>query len=179
MGEEQSANSYVYFIHAPSVKRMKIGYAVSPDVRFVEINVGSPVPLVKFALMCGPQSMEGELHRKFAKHRKKGEWFSTHPSLMEFIAVNAYDWAEHMRERREIGEREGQIEAEAQVQAMREAYGEIRRFQDTCWINGLDPTKHTTAELQEKLREKSLKRARRRRFGPLQKMLDDLKATGG
>jgi hypothetical protein len=81
---------YVYFIEAPSVHRIKIGWAHGDlRVRLSGLQVGSPVPLVILAYMRALFEREAELHRRFASLREIGEWFRDDPLLRRYIEKHA------------------------------------------------------------------------------------------
>jgi hypothetical protein len=85
--------SFVYFIEAPEVRRIKIGYSeANPDGRFVSLDTASPVRLEKRALMLGSRDTERHLHRKFAAYAVKREWFEFVPEIREYIAKWASNW---------------------------------------------------------------------------------------
>lgn len=83
-------NGFVYFIEAPSVARIKIGW-VKDDLRrrVALLQIGSPVPLVPIAFMEGTRADERRLHRRFKSSREAGEWFRDTPELRTFIRENA------------------------------------------------------------------------------------------
>jgi hypothetical protein len=165
---------YVYFIRAPSVNRIKIGWsAYNPDARFVELNVSSPVMLEKFALMRGPQSLEGETHARFKRLRKKGEWFRIAEPLLTFIAENARDWKEYQAEQSAAAEISGRVEYEERTRELRSAVQQAEDHAGTCYMLGIDPN---SADADEQLLAEKTARRRRPRYGPLQALLDKLKA---
>ena len=67
---------YVYAIGANG-RRVKIGWSEDPLKRFRRLNTESSVPL---RLLCVDaaidRDLEYDLHRAFAEHRNRGEWFS-------------------------------------------------------------------------------------------------------
>lgn len=67
--------THVYVIRSSSSKLVKIGYAVNPDQRVRELQTGSPGKLTVAWSIPGRERLERELHRRFAEHRKSGEWF--------------------------------------------------------------------------------------------------------
>jgi hypothetical protein len=84
---------FVYFIEAPEVGRIKIGWSLdNPDARFAHLDTASPVKLEKRALLRGSQRCERDLHRRFAAYSVKGEWFEAAPELREYIRKWARNW---------------------------------------------------------------------------------------
>lgn len=93
---------YVYFIEAPEVGRIKIGYSADdPDGRFAKLDIASPVRLVKRALMPGSLKIERAAHLRFAAFRVKPEWFEFVPEIREYIDEYGWDWDDMLVERRQ------------------------------------------------------------------------------
>ena len=67
--------THVYVIKSSSSKLVKIGYAAKPEQRARELQTGSPGKLTVAWSLPGHEQLERELHRRFADHRKNGEWF--------------------------------------------------------------------------------------------------------
>lgn len=67
--------THVYVIRSSGSKLVKIGYAVNPGQRVRELQTGSPEKLAVAWSIPGREQLERELHRRFAAHRKSGEWF--------------------------------------------------------------------------------------------------------
>lgn len=67
----------VYFVHAPSVGRIKIGQTKFLARRVPELQAASPVPLVFLGWIPGGMKLERELHREFASALCHSEWFKT------------------------------------------------------------------------------------------------------
>lgn len=66
----------VYFIQGYGGGLVKIGVAADPEARLAEIQRMCPIPLRILATLQGAgQSTETALHRRFAAHRRHGEWF--------------------------------------------------------------------------------------------------------
>lgn len=84
----EESRGVVYFIHAPSVARVKIGFT-SLDreirMRLSALQTGSPVPLV--LLGCADATLEHErrAHRAWHQQHSHGEWFDCSANLMDFI----------------------------------------------------------------------------------------------
>lgn len=78
-------DSYVYFIEAPDLNRIKIGKAVDPEKRLATLQVGSPVQLKLIAKIPGGCSLERELHDAFSDARLDGEWFTFTKDIQDYI----------------------------------------------------------------------------------------------
>lgn len=71
---------YVYFLQSDTHELVKIGVTKNVNTRFSSIQVGCPCPLVLAGVVTKAtwneaQALEQRLHRQFAEHRVKGEWF--------------------------------------------------------------------------------------------------------
>lgn len=85
-GREQGSESHVYFIESESAGLIKIGRSVDPVSRFNAIRTMSPDKLVLLGSVPETVCSESELHKKFAKHRRHGEWFEDVPEIRDLIA---------------------------------------------------------------------------------------------
>ncbi len=65
-----------YFVQETMTQAIKIGSSFYPDGRIGSLQVGNAYQLVTLGYLDFAEQTEKELHRKFAKHRLKGEWFS-------------------------------------------------------------------------------------------------------
>jgi hypothetical protein len=68
-----------YFIHSPEQAAIKIGISENPKNRLAALATSNPSPLKMIATLNG--NHEYSLHRKFEKHRLRGEWFTAVPVL--------------------------------------------------------------------------------------------------
>jgi hypothetical protein len=75
----------VYFVLAPDLGRVKIGYAENPRSRLNKMRSDSPARLVLRAVVDGDMGNERDLHAKFSAQRLHGEWFSYDGELRGFI----------------------------------------------------------------------------------------------
>lgn len=66
----------VYFIQDDGCEYVKIGYAVDPYARLATLQCGTPYSLRIIRIVDGGQKAERWFHRRFAKLRIRGEWFS-------------------------------------------------------------------------------------------------------
>ena len=78
-------NSLVYFIGSESGP-IKIGKAVSPEQRLKTLQTGHFERLTILATAEGGYEAEGAYHKRFAEHRKSGEWFTRCPEIEAEIA---------------------------------------------------------------------------------------------
>lgn len=76
----------IYFIQAAEGGPIKIGYAVDPNKRLVELQRMSPAPLRILVTIEGTRKKEGKIHRHFVHLRQHGEWFRAEQELLDFIA---------------------------------------------------------------------------------------------
>lgn len=78
--------SFVYFIEAVGLDRIKIGKADDVGRRLQQLKTGSPCALNLIKAVPGGHSLEAKLHSEFAGLRIKGEWFHAGKSLTDYIA---------------------------------------------------------------------------------------------
>jgi T5orf172 domain len=86
----EERQSWVYFIG--DGRRVKIGTAIDPYTRMLDLQCGSPYELELYAVMAGGRSEEAKLHRQFNADWRHGEWFDLGPHIREFINANCYTW---------------------------------------------------------------------------------------
>jgi len=75
---------FVYFVGG-DVGGIKIGIALDPQKRLIDLQCGSPIKLRILAVREGGRSVELAYHRQFAAHRLHGEWFERHPDILAEI----------------------------------------------------------------------------------------------
>lgn len=76
----------VYFVAPRYGGLIKIGFTAGDlEERLGGLQCGSPVPLVVRAWRFGDQSLEKELHDRFAPDRRHGEWFSPTMPLLRLM----------------------------------------------------------------------------------------------
>lgn len=73
--EFKEAFGKIYFVEAPSVGLIKIGYATDILQRMQGLATFSPVELRLLGTLSGGPSKEQELHAALDEHRSHGEWF--------------------------------------------------------------------------------------------------------
>lgn len=71
----------IYFVYAPEVDRMKIGYTQSVRSRFKGLQSASPVKLVLVAVAHGTRADEANLHKEFDEYRTHGEWYQLQDAM--------------------------------------------------------------------------------------------------
>lgn len=65
----------IYFLHAPIVQRVKIGWSQDVFKRVMELTTGCPEPLVLRFVLALPREAERALHEQFDVLRQHLEWF--------------------------------------------------------------------------------------------------------
>ena len=74
----------VYFI-ASETGPIKIGIAANPPSRLSTLQTGHHEKLRLLVTCEGGEEREKEYHRRFAAHRRHGEWFERHPDILAEI----------------------------------------------------------------------------------------------
>lgn len=82
----------IYFIHAPDVNRIKIGYAYNHWRRFKGISTSSPIEIEGIGVIRGDRVVENAIHRRFAHLRYRFEWFDFKPELQNFVRDLSSPW---------------------------------------------------------------------------------------
>lgn len=78
-------SGYVYFMRAGKGGPIKIGTAVNVEARRKSLTTGCPQELIVLTYFPGGSREEKELHKQFAAHRQKGEWFAAAPEILSYI----------------------------------------------------------------------------------------------
>lgn len=73
----------IYFIYHNEY--IKIGFSADPWGRLASLQTAHYQRLDLLAIMPGDQAAEREIHRRFWKHRERGEWFRDNALLRQFI----------------------------------------------------------------------------------------------
>lgn len=106
--------SAVYYIAAPALDLVKIGFATNPVLRLSKIGSDCPVPVVLLAVEPGDLKTEAERHAQFAESRRRAEWFQLSGPVAEHVAtLPAYAKAERGRRCIDIAEAAGISKAHA------------------------------------------------------------------
>jgi Meiotically up-regulated gene 113 len=82
-----SAVGYVYFIKAVETGLTKIGFTLDLKTRYRDLrrSTANSCTLLLETWVESDQSLEEELHHRFAAQRVKGEWFKTSRELSDLI----------------------------------------------------------------------------------------------
>ena len=78
-------DTFIYFIEAVGLSRIKIGFSKKPLDRLKQLQTGSPTELSLIATIPGAQELEKELHDRFKASLSSKEWFHLTPDLKKFI----------------------------------------------------------------------------------------------
>lgn len=79
----------IYFLRAKDSGNIKIGYSTNPEQRKAGLQSAHYEELEFVGLMDGTIDDETVIKRRFAKHKIRGEWYSPHQEILDFIATNA------------------------------------------------------------------------------------------
>lgn len=82
------ASKRIYFLHAPSVGLVKIGYSADAASRIASLHLSSPVPLVLLGTVRGGKAREAEYHNAWSSQRRHGEWFVASEDLLATIEAD-------------------------------------------------------------------------------------------
>ena len=77
--------SYVYFIEAVGLDKIKIGTSDDPEKRLKQLATGSAVTLELKVKISANIELEKELHKKFEHLRVDKEWFYAAREIREYI----------------------------------------------------------------------------------------------
>lgn len=86
LAENPPAELRVYAIQCVENGLIKIGVSNLPKRRLADLSSQSPVEMVLLASRPGGYQMERELHKRFAEHRRRGEWFAPHADILAWVA---------------------------------------------------------------------------------------------
>lgn len=74
----------VYFLLAGPF--IKIGFTRWPvQRRIAQLSTGCPYEICLAAKLCGSPETEREIHKAFANHHVRGEWFHASSEILSFI----------------------------------------------------------------------------------------------
>lgn len=82
-----------YFIGGADL--VKIGRTSDLRGRLMSLSNGSPVPLTCLGVL--PADREAEMHSRFSRHRRHGEWFARHVDIITFIERSAITYEDALR----------------------------------------------------------------------------------
>jgi hypothetical protein len=86
--ENVEGKAWIYFIQAEPGGLVKIGYTENLDKRLRIIQSHSPLKMKIIGKIRGSRATEAEIHSKFNKDRKHGEWFVSSERLMKLIEIH-------------------------------------------------------------------------------------------
>lgn len=91
--KQKAPRGYVYFCIELDRDRVKIGRAMDPEKRVKAMQTGSSETLGLLGVIPSrnPAVMEARLHRRFARQRLTGEWFTLDDEIGEFVELYGYD----------------------------------------------------------------------------------------
>jgi hypothetical protein len=78
-------DTFIYFIEAVGLSRIKIGFSKKPIERLKQLQTGSPIELSLIATIPGALELEKELHDRFKASLSSREWFHLTSELKNFI----------------------------------------------------------------------------------------------
>lgn len=91
-----ASDGWVYFLVAPEMGLIKIGFSTNPEKRINKQIHESVATLICIGHYMAPGTAERHLHRHFRQYRIKGEWFrdceEIRSVLGELCAKAAGDW---------------------------------------------------------------------------------------
>lgn len=80
------SDQFVYFIQADESGPIKIGFTSgSPQARLAQLQTGNPAALKLLGAIKGSTAKERELHTSLSEWRLQGEWFQSHPTVLDTI----------------------------------------------------------------------------------------------
>lgn len=83
LAEAAANGSVVYFVsHGGYVK---VGTTRNLPKRLSELQLAMPFPLIFEGVIRGNATIETVLHRKWAEHHVRGEWFYIDPKIRQFM----------------------------------------------------------------------------------------------
>lgn len=85
---------WIYFIGAPEVNRIKVGYTgAHPNIRMISLRACCPVDLEPVGVLRGSRSTEKLIHERLLNSRWKSEWYTTANSIVtDFVRDHALPW---------------------------------------------------------------------------------------
>lgn len=82
---QKDLDTFVYFIEAVGIDRIKIGVSRDPEARVQQLSTGSPFPLNLLGKLRGGPELERQLQHQFAALHITGEWFHASQELRAFL----------------------------------------------------------------------------------------------
>lgn len=84
----KDTKGFIYFIQRGYTGPVKIGWALDPDRRLGELQIGSAEDLHIIGITPGTMADERQLHKDVAEYRVRGEWFQLPPDVIAEIERN-------------------------------------------------------------------------------------------
>jgi hypothetical protein len=82
----------VYIVLACTTNLVKIGYCSDIKKRLGQLSTHCPVKLEILSLFYrDDRVVEQQLHRRFARYRTRGEWFTLEGELFRFVKDNPFN----------------------------------------------------------------------------------------
>lgn len=121
----------IYFIEGEGTGLVKVGFTtIDPGVRLIQLQIGSPVPLVGLALMAGDKRRERGIHRRYRADHSHGEWFRLTAGLRSYIKAKGGPWCYAIDDRYLTP-----TERRARAEARAAEFAELRRATDALEVS--------------------------------------------
>lgn len=155
----------IYFIAAPDLNMVKIGYSAKPHARFVKVRSDCPVRVVLKRTMDGDTAVERDLHSRFSDARVRGEWFHITTTVAAFMdgldepAIQPVSIKRNNWNHRECLVNEGVSALYQDVKSFSLAHGfSPRRFGHECvndakFISGIVTGRRVWPETEQRVRD--------------------------
>jgi len=78
-------NSKVYFVRQGVDGPIKIGVSSRPEKRLITLQSANPETLFLLGTIRGDKNVETQLHQKFCRFLKRGEWYYPAPEFISEI----------------------------------------------------------------------------------------------
>jgi hypothetical protein len=84
---EVTSIGYIYALHIPEFKAVKIGRTIDPLMRVKQFQIAHPRPLRWSLLLATLTSHADEqnLHARFAEYQIQSEWFTDSPDVLAWV----------------------------------------------------------------------------------------------
>ena len=83
--KKPAKGAYVYLLHDVDQNLLKIGFSEDPRRRFKQISNANTNKLECLGYIPGSKTNEANLHRRWAKHNKKLEWFEHQDDIVDYF----------------------------------------------------------------------------------------------
>jgi hypothetical protein len=82
---DRKKKRFVYAVRHVRTKRIKIGSSLMPITRLSQLQVANSEELELLGVCPGGLQAEEALHRRFARHRVRGEWYKPHKEVLNWV----------------------------------------------------------------------------------------------